>query len=206
MGKGRQKTGLGVRRYDRETKIKAIEKVNAGVSMNAVAKEFGVRANVVKYWIEHADAILGPQGKLALTFEEGLDDYTRQRFHREGWGAVFEALRQSRRHFKDAPLDQLTRFVEVLTERLARLGAPPKQQNGEGGSPALRGEQDKAIQEIEVMVARFTSKRDEMGPDERQRTPRADDGVTGSEPGEAIDVTPENQEPKDANGPESHPT
>lgn len=205
-GKGRQQTGIGARRYPRETKIKAITMVNEGASMCSVGRELGVKANVVKYWVEHADTILGPQGKMALTFDDGLDDYTRQRFHREGWGAIFEALRQSRKKFKDAPLDQITRFIEVLTEKLSRLGAPPKKAQVNGQSAAPNGEQDKAIQEIEVLVARFTKKKDEMEGNDNQRVPPADDEGRGGAPGEVIDVPPENQEEKDANDSATGPT
>lgn len=204
--KGRQQTGIGGRRYPRETKIKAITMVNEGASMCSVGRELGVNANVIKYWIEHADAILGPQGKMALTFEQGLDEYTRQRFHREGWGAIFEALRQARRKFKDAPLDQMTRFIEVLTEKLSRLGTPPKKPDANGKPGPAKDEQDKAIQEIELMVARFTRKKGEMDTNENQRAPRPGDGGRGPGLAEIIDLPPEGEERNDANGSSANST
>ncbi|MFA5138349.1 MAG: hypothetical protein WC728_03870 [Elusimicrobiota bacterium] len=172
MAGAKQRKGTSARRYPREVIISAIEKVNDGATMASVAAEIGTRSNVVKYWIDHADNYLGPQGKRALMPENGLTAYTSQRFHREGWGVVSAALREARRKLKGSSMEQITHFVEMLVEKLGRYGRLDLRTNRGIGVPPIVEEQKKAIKEIEIMIARFSQKKmDESAPASQRECP-----------------------------------
>lgn len=184
MAGAKQRRGTSGRRYPREVIIAAIEKVNDGASMASVAADIGTRTNVVKYWIDHADNYLGPQGKRALMPENGLVAYTSQRFHREGWGVVSAALRVARSKLKDSSIEQITHFVEMLIEKLGRYGRLELRTHGVGQAAPIVEEQQKAIKEIEIMIARFSQKRLEDATPTNQRESPPDAGVS-PEPGPA---------------------
>lgn len=156
--------------------------------MTSVAAEIGTRANVVKYWVDHADNYLGPQGKRALMPENGLTAYTSQRFHREGWSVVSAALRVARSKLKDSTMEQITHFVEMLIEKLGRYGRLDLRTHGVGAAAPIVEEQQKALKEIEVMIARFSQKRadDESPKNQRGSLPQGE--VRASAEASAIDV------------------
>ena len=190
----------GSRRYPRETIINAIKKVRGGASMCSVAEEIGTRANSVKYWMDHADNYLGPDDKKALISVDGLDDKTRDTVCGEGWSAVIFQFKQSKKETDAALLQQRTNFIDKIIPHLLRL------EKASGGSlapdekePVPKADRDKAIQEMEVIVARFTRKREENEASANQRGSRPESERRVEDGSEVIDATAEQSSTEGAN-------
>jgi len=190
----------GSRRYPRETIINAIKKVRGGASMCSVAEEIGTRANSVKYWMDHADNYLGPEDKKALIAVDGLDDKTRDTVCGEGWSSVIFQFKQSKKETDAALLQQRTNFIDKVIPHLLRL------EKASGGSLANeqkelipKADQDKAIQEMEVIVARFTRNREEKEASASQRGSRPEGERGDPTSGEVIDVPTEKPTAEGAN-------
>lgn len=190
----------GSRRYPRETIIKAIKKVRGGASMCSVAEEIGTRANSVKYWMDHADNYLGPEDKKALISVDGLDEKTRNTVCGEGWSAVIFQLKQSKKETDAALLRERTNFIDKVVPHLLRL---EKAAGGslapEEKSPIPKADREKTLQEMEVIVARFTRNREEKESPSSQRGSRPEGEQAGPASGEVIDAAAEQSSSEGAN-------
>ena len=150
----------GYKHHKRDYKIACIDKVEDGQSMSSLGKEEGVAVSQIKYWVDNAEAIRG-EGKKDLTFEKGLESLTARKFHKEGWLAITVAMNQAKSIMrkKGATLTEITKFVEVVTEKLARFGkAKNKSEVGKKSSDDQKPKtpMDETLDKIEIIVARFT--------------------------------------------------
>jgi len=192
MGQAEGKTQKVGSRYPRELVLRAIQAVNEGATLTTVAKDFKVAPNVVKYWVDNADRFMGPAGMKALTFGTGLDDHTRQQFHRIGWQSVYLALRVARVKFKTATLTEISTFIANTVDRLGKHARPTDEErrSGDGGESPIKSaasrEAGRAFSQVEAMVVRMTQQRE--GPVEEPQGER-------EEPIDATTPTPAEPEP-----------
>lgn len=168
----------GYRQHPTEYKLKVIDLVNEGKSMSSVARDEGIAVSQVKYWMDNEERIKGPAKRKDLTFEDGLSDYTAKRFHNEGWSAITVAMQAAKKIMRknDATLSDVTRFVDVMVEKLHRYGKPAnRNKNKAGQNKENLDPMDKAMDEMSIIVAKFTR---------RKRINEAQDNVTTNPPKE----------------------
>jgi len=194
----------GYRQHPRDYKLKIIDLVNEGKSMSSVSREEGLSVSQVKYWMDNEERIKGPQKRKDLAFEDGLADHTAKRFHNEGWSAITVAMQAAKRIMRKntATLTEVSRFVDVMIEKLQKYGKPAnRNKNRAGEQKGEPNKMDAALVEMEVIVAKFTKRKRINDSEGNVTTPRIEKPSSSSPEPAPIDVKAE-----PAEGPDEEPS
>jgi transposase-like protein len=109
---------VGPQKYSKELIRKAIERLEAGARLTAIARELNVPKNTVKYWLDHSNKYLGEDaGHSAVAVR------IQGKLTKETWDIIFLALKELRKKLESASARDLVQVISELFDRQAQFGA-----------------------------------------------------------------------------------
>lgn len=108
----------GPQKYSKEIIRTAIERLEAGARLTAIARELNVPKNTVKYWLDHSNKYLEEgSGTSAVAVR------IQGKLTKETWDIIFLALKSLRKKLDDASARDLVQVISELFDRQAQFGA-----------------------------------------------------------------------------------
>lgn len=142
--------GKGPQRYSKETIQSAIQKLEDGASLSAIAREIGIPKTTIKYWIDNANKFLGDEhgdnlnSKVSRVQNQILD---------YGWRLLFKLYKRIQTKMPDAAFRDLVYAASELQGRLTQIRTLHGSVSGE--TPSVM----EVSEETKVTVRTFLEKK-----------------------------------------------